>query len=397
MTPRFGVNYVPSVDWMFQWMNIDSDVIRHDFEAIARLGMDHVRVFPLWPVLQPNRGLIRQKALDDVRRVVEIAGEFGMDAFVDVIQGHMSGFDFVPTWLLNWHRGNMFTDDGAIQAQVDLIRAIEASVTDLDNYGGLTLGNEVNQFVAPPNPDAMTATPAQVHRWLTTLLAAARPSRPGRVAAHSENDHAWYRDGHPFVPADVARLGTVSTVHSWVFNGTGQKYGGLSSESVNHAAYLLQLAHAFTTEPGKPVWLQEVGAPSICLTDDEMPEFAERTFESVLQTDDLFGITWWCSHDVDRRFLDFKNVEYSLGLLNTDQTVKPTGRRLAALIENARRSPGSATAGTPTTGPMIAIDVDTNDVPLSRASLGPGGDLFERWHSAAREGHTPTLTLQTIH
>ncbi|MCI2422530.1 substrate-binding domain-containing protein [Saccharopolyspora sp. K220] len=59
--PRFGVNYTPSEDWMFQWMNLDADVARADFEAIAGLGVDHVRVFPLWPVLQPNRTLIRAK------------------------------------------------------------------------------------------------------------------------------------------------------------------------------------------------------------------------------------------------------------------------------------------------------------------------------------------------
>ena len=61
--PRFGVNYTPSRDWMFQWMAVDPDVVRADFEAIAGLGVDHVRVFPLWPVLQPNRTLIDAGAL----------------------------------------------------------------------------------------------------------------------------------------------------------------------------------------------------------------------------------------------------------------------------------------------------------------------------------------------
>lgn len=389
-TPLFGVNYVPSQDWMYQWMNIDENAVRRDFESIAALGMDHVRVFPLWPVLQPNRGLIRQSALADVRRVVEIAAEFGLDVFVDAIQGHMSGYDFVPNWLLNWHRGNMFTDDGAVDAQVNLVGAIGAYLDDLDNYAGMTLGNEVNQFVGPPNPDAMTASSVDIERWLVRLLEAARPTRSSRVAAHSENDHVWYRDGHPFLPAHASRLGTVSTVHSWVFNGTGQQYGGLSDESVNHAEYLLDLTRAFATDPKRMLWLQEVGAPSICLTESEMPEFVERTFHAALRTENLFGVTWWCSHDVDRRFLDFKDVEYSLGLLGTDQSVKPIGARLAALIEQARRSMPTPVRVADET---IEIQVDDADVPLSRASLAPGGSVFESWHRSRSAGRSPRLQI----
>lgn len=84
---RFGVNYVPSTDWMFQWQSVEESAIRRDLEAIAALGLDHVRLFPLWPTLQPNRTLIRRRALDDVALVVDIAAEFGLDASVDVVQG----------------------------------------------------------------------------------------------------------------------------------------------------------------------------------------------------------------------------------------------------------------------------------------------------------------------
>ena len=36
---RFGVNYVPSTDWMFQWQSVDVDVVRRDLEAVAGLGL----------------------------------------------------------------------------------------------------------------------------------------------------------------------------------------------------------------------------------------------------------------------------------------------------------------------------------------------------------------------
>ena len=86
---KFGANYTPTHDWFHTWLNPDWDSVHRDLEQIASIGMDHVRLFPLWPILQPNRTLINHKGLEDVRRMVEIAGEYGLEAYVDVIQGHL--------------------------------------------------------------------------------------------------------------------------------------------------------------------------------------------------------------------------------------------------------------------------------------------------------------------
>ncbi|MFE7508681.1 glycosyl hydrolase [Promicromonospora sp. NPDC057488] len=387
-TPRFGVNYTPSKDWMFQWMAIDPAVVRADFEAIAALGVDHVRVFPLWPVLQPNRTLIRQRALDDIALVADIAAEHGLDISVDVIQGHMSGFDFVPAWLVNWHDGNMFTDQPAIDAQAALVSAVYDAVRDKPNFLGLTLGNELNQFQRP-NPAAMPAKRDEITHWLTSLLEAPRDRDPRHVVTHSENDHLWYRDEHPFVPAHASRLGDVTTVHSWIFNGTAATYGALSPQSVRHAEWMIELSKAFATQPGRQVWLQEVGAPSMNLAEAEMPEFCARTIEAALTTDDLYAVTWWCSHDVTRDLGDYKDLEYSLGLLDTENNVKPLGRRFAEVVAEARGAGARpASSGRPV---AVVVDVDADDLPLSRPSLGPGGAVFERWHALREEGVEVTV------
>ncbi len=388
--PRFGVNYTPSKDWMFQWMAVEPDAVRADFAAIAGLGADHVRVFPLWPVLQPNRTLIRRRALDDIALVADIAAEFELDIAVDVIQGHMSGFDFVPAWLVNWHDGNMFTDPLAIDAQAALVAAVYDAVRDRPNFLGLTLGNELNQFQLP-NPAAMPATTEQVSHWLTTLLAAPRDRDPRHIVTHSENDHLWYRDAHPFVPVHASRLGDMTTVHSWIFNGTATRYGALSPQSVRHAEWMIELSKAFAADPARKVWLQEVGAPSMNLAEAEMPEFCARTIQAALTTTDLFAITWWCSHDVSRSLGDYKDLEYSLGLLDTENRVKPLGRRFADLITETKR-------GTPPTTPRtvgVVVDVDENDLPLSRATLGPGGATFERWHELREQGVDVAVVTST--
>lgn len=382
---RFGVNYTPSHDWFYSWLAPDPESTRRDMKALAGLGIDHVRILPLWPVVQPNRTLIRRRALQDIRAVVEIAGDAGLDAAVDVLQGHLSGFDFVPSWLTDWHRRSMFSDPDAIAAQARLVEAFDEQLHDLPNFLGLTLGNEVNQFTSAVHPNPMPATSHQVTAWLDALHGTG-PRDPRHFRLNAEYDAVWYADGHAFVPAHSARYGHMSVVHSWIFNGTAQGYGAMSHESVHHAAYLIELSRAFAVDPARPVWLQEVGAPLNHLTEEQAPDFLERTVRAAADSEALWGITWWCSHDVERRLGDFPDLEHSLGLIATDGAVKPIGERFAALAAELR----GRSRPTPRREAVV-VPVDGEDVPVSRAELSPGGGVFETWMRRARAGARPAL------
>ncbi|MFG1688824.1 glycosyl hydrolase [Nonomuraea sp. NPDC049269] len=387
---RFGVNYTPSRDWFYSWLDPDWTATRRDMTALAGLGLDHVRVMPLWPVLQPNRTLIRRRALDDVRHVVEIAGEAGLDASVDVLQGHLSGFDFVPSWLTDWHRRSMFTDPDAIGAQAHLVEALDEHLRDLPNFLGLTLGNEVNQFTSALHPSPMPATAQQVTAWLRALHGEG-PRDRRHFRLNAEYDAVWYADGHAFTPAHSTRHGQMSVIHSWIFNGTAQGYGAMSHESVSHAAYLIELSRAFALDPARPVWLQEVGAPLNHLTEDQAPDFCEGTVRAAADSDALWGVTWWCSHDVERGLADFPDLEYSLGLIGADAGVKPIGRRFAELAAELRHRPRPSPRRE-----AVVVPVDAEDVPVSRAELSPGGGVFETWMSRARAGARPAVVTSTV-
>ena len=381
-TVRFGVNYVPSGEWFYSWLAPRWDRIRRDLEAIAALGLDHIRVLPLWPVLQPNRTLIREAALIDVRRVVRLAGEAGLDASVDVLQGHLSSFDFVPSWLSSWHRRNMFTDPECVAAQAALVEAVHGAVADLPNYLGLTLGNEVNQFSSRPHPTPMPATPEEVGAWLDALLGAV-PSDGRGVRLHAAYDAVWYQDGHPFLPTHASRYGEVTAIHSWIFNGTAQHYGAMSQPSVRHAEYLIELSRAYAAERSRPVWLQEIGAPLNCLTESEAPEFCRRAVLAAASSDALWGVTWWCSHDVPRALGDFPELEYSLGLFDAEGQVKPIGKAFAEVAAEVRAG-GRPAARTTAVRIPAALD---------RAALAPGGAVFTAWMDAAARGERPALVL----
>lgn len=89
-----------------------------------------------------------------------------------------------------------------------------------------------------------------------------RRGRPGKLHLHASYDAAWYQDDQPFTPEHSARLGAVTAVHSWVFNGTAQRHGRTGVATEHHAAYLIELSKAWADDPHRPVWLQEVGAPA---------------------------------------------------------------------------------------------------------------------------------------
>ncbi len=381
---RFGVNYTPSEGWFHHWLDFDLDSVRADLDSIAALGLDHVRVFPLWPYFQPNRTLIRPRAVEQLVALADAAADRGLDVNVDGLQGHLSSFDFLPSWTRTWHRRNLFTDPDVLDGQETLLRTLAAALADRPNFIGMTLGNEVNQFSAGPHPDPDRATPEEIDAWLGRMLAACEEGAPGRLHLHAEYDATWYQDDQPFTPGQAARHGAVTAVHSWVFNGTAQRYGRTSVPSEHHAAWLVELSKAWAGDPHRPVWLQEVGAPAPLVPPEHAAAFTEATVANALDCPDLWGITWWCSHDVARSLADFPELEYGLGLLTNDRKPKDT----ALVLERAARGPSSPPAGRST---ALVVPAD----PAVRSRCAPGGPVFEAFFQLVADGARPTAVLDT--
>ncbi|MEU3522279.1 glycosyl hydrolase [Streptomyces sp. NPDC038707] len=381
---RFGVNYTPSEGWFHHWLDFDLDSVRADLDAIAALGLDHIRVFPLWPYFQPNRTLIRPRAVDQLVALADAAAERGLDTAVDGLQGHLSSFDFLPAWTRTWHRRNLFTDPDVTDGQAALLRTLAAALAGRPHFLGMTVGNETNQFAAAPHPDPDPVTPDEAGRWLTRMLDACAEGAPGRLHLHASYDATWYQDDQPFTPAHSARLGAVTAVHSWVFNGTAQQYGRTSVPTEHHAAYLVELGKAWAEDPHRPVWLQEVGAPAPLVPAEHAAAFAGATIGNALDCPGLWGVTWWCSHDVSRGLADFPELEYSLGLFTGERRPKDIARVLADAARATHRTP--ATRRTALVVPAA---------PGRRSRCAPGGDVFDAYFRLVADGARPTTVLDT--
>ncbi|MFI8879772.1 glycosyl hydrolase [Streptomyces sp. NPDC055243] len=383
--PRFGANYTPSQGWFHHWLDFDIDAVRADLDAIAGLGLDHIRVFPIWPYFQPNRTLIRPRAVEQLVALADAAAERGLDVNVDGLQGHLSSFDFLPAWTQTWHRRNIFTDPDVVEGEIAYLRTLAAALADRPNFIGMTIGNEVNQFSAGPHPDPDRITEDQAGEWLRRVLAACEEGAPGKLHLHAEYDAAWYQDDQPFTPAQAARLGGATAVHSWVFNGTAQRHGREGVATAHHAAYMIELSKAWADDPRRPVWLQEVGAPAPLIPAEHAASFTEATVEAALDCADVWGVTWWCSHDVSRSLADFPELEYSLGLLTNEGRVKPGGEVLARLAKEWRgREYAPAVRST-----AVVVDDSTS----RRSACGPGGPVFEAFARLVADGVRPTTVL----
>lgn len=381
---RFGVNYTPSEGWFHHWLDFDLDSVRADLDSVAALGADHIRVFPLWPYFQPNRTLIRPRAVEDLVRLVDAATERGLDVNVDGLQGHLSSFDYLPAWTRTWHRRNLFTDPEVLDGQAAYLRTLAAALAGRPGFLGMTLGNEVNQFSAGPHPDPDRATSEQIDAWLTRMLAACAEGAPGALHLHAEYDATWYQDDMPFTPAQAARHGAMTAVHSWVFDGTAQRHGRASVPTEHHAAYLIELSKAWADDVRRPVWLQEVGAPAPLVPAEHAAAFTEATIAAALDCPGLWGVTWWCSHDVSRDLADFPELEYGLGLLTNDRRPKPSAEVFARAVREHTYAPKPRTTA-------LVVPAD----PAARSRCAPGGAVFEAFFRLTADGARPTTVLDS--
>lgn len=390
---RVGVNYTPRAGWFHSWLDLDLDQVKADFDAIAGLGLDHVRVFPLWPLLQPNRGLIRPRAVADLLGVVDAAAASGLQVSVDALNGHLSSYDFLPAWVTTWHRLNLFTDEVALAGESALVAELGAALRGHPAVTGMTLGNEFAQFAAPGpghlHPTVSPATPSDIDSWFDRLLSPLEAAWPEGRHQHGFDDGLWFVDAHPFTPRHAVTRGSVTTVHSWVFSQVGPRYGAGHPALTSFPRYLLELARAWSPDPGRPLWLQEVGAPRSHVSDEAAPQFLSDTIDAVIGTPGLEAITWWCSHDVERRLLDFPDLEYSLGLLTSDGVAKPEARLLAERIgelQNVRVPAAGPAAG----GPWLDFVADWQ-TGAGRSSTSPTGALFDDWQAGFAGGEVRAL------
>ncbi|MGW8885927.1 glycoside hydrolase 5 family protein [Streptomyces sp. NPDC055749] len=329
--PRFGVNYVPSRNWWYCWNDWDAESVLDDLRALAGLELDHIRIQLIWPVFQPNPAFVSTAALGRLRELLDLADrpDTGLDVMVSVLDGWLSGFTFEPVWV----RGrNMITDQDVVAAELHLLEALADTVADHPRFLGFDLGNEIS-VITDGTP------PAEGDRWAARLLDHCARIAPGGFHVNGLDHRPWLH-GDVFSPQGAATSGNASVFHSYPYwTGVLEHWGPDGTGTLHLGEFMAELAGAYAPGPGRAKWLQEFGASPVERPDASIPDWARTFVRNTLSSSDVWGCTWWGSHDIDRSLTGFDPYEYELGLLTVDNEVKPVGAALAELVAELRREP----------------------------------------------------------
>ena len=323
LTHRFGVNYVPSRQWNYFWNDFDADALARDFDAVAGLGADHLRLVPIWPWFQPNAAHVSAAHLDRLDAVMDLAGGRGLDVCVTLFTGWLSGFAFKPTF----HGGVPFYASPAMRAaQLLFVDKMAGRLRGRANFLGFDLGNEINCCWEAP--------PAEADAWMADLFEATAAACPDAVHVNGVDHQPWFRQsrGAIFTPAALCAAQRIVPIHAYILFAGALDHGrAMDPPCVRLAANMAALVRSFAGDASKPVWLQEYGASPDWMARDHVPRFLRAATLAGIEGG-ISWFTWWGSHDIRRSF-EFPAVEYELGLLTVEQKVKPAGeafRELAA-------------------------------------------------------------------
>lgn len=383
---RFGLNYVPRKNWWYAWQDWDARSISEDFRAIADLGMDHIRIQCLWPIFQPGINHVSPVALHRLRELLDLASQAKLDVEVTVLDGWLSGYSFLPSWVAPLTKGkNIFKHPEIIEAEYSLFKSLTEVIGQHKRFLGFDLGNEIN--VLQETTSGNDASLNESDLWATNLLARLARLAPGRFHVNGADDGPWFSDSG-FSRRNLATTGAATILHCYAYwTGALKYYRYNDVGSLHLLEYMVELAKAYQGDASRQVWVEEVGASGEWMPEGYIPEYAAALLKNAASCGNIWGFTWWCSHDIDPAIQGFDSLEYRLGVLDQKNRVKPIGKLLAKLAEEMRRTP--IDAGTRTVALVVPDDH------FAGSGETPGWEVGKQFMELVAHGVRPAIVVES--
>ena len=325
---RFGLNYIPSRRWYYCWNDWNADEIAEDFDAVAALGVDHLRVQLIWSYFQPNPTYVSPLHLKRLEQLMELAGERGLDVQVSALTGFLSGYRFLPPDVAP---EDVFVKEDVFLQSTRFLDAVVNAIGGRDNFLGFDLGNEIN-VLSPYLPLA------DGDAWGRRMIDFLRPKMNGKWIVNGVDHNPWF-NGCTFSTRHLAADYDAVCLHAWpLFTGCLLQGKLAEARSIRLAAFMTYMARFAVAREGKnkPIWLQEFGCSAEWGDPQERESFLRQSVPLAIQAGATW-FTWWCSHDIDPRYR-FSALEYDLGLLTLDNRPKPLAAVYRELIEEFSES-----------------------------------------------------------
>ncbi|HZJ85266.1 MAG TPA: glycoside hydrolase family 2 TIM barrel-domain containing protein [Syntrophomonadaceae bacterium] len=311
-----GVNYWPINKAMYWWRNFDAQEVRRDFARLSQYNIKYIRIFLTWEDFQPEAQVISPLMLDYLKNTADLAATYKLKLMPTFFCGHMSGANWMPKWMIEpssapsrfpLYSGNGITKgqiknfykaEEILAAQVLQISKVCRSLKNHPAVCAYDLGNESSNCYVP-------SSCAQGQNWLKLLTDAVRENTnlPVTYGIHAED----LEENRNIGPLEVAKYCDFVVMHAYPFY--------LSWTDNPFDVWVLPFLGTITKWlAGKPVLLQEFGAPSIptippYLSEEEKkqlkcPIWTERevkeyytTSLSLLHEAGMLGAWAWCYGD----------------------------------------------------------------------------------------------------
>ena len=327
---RFGVHYAPPRNWFFLWNDFHAEVVARDLDAIASLGADHIRMFLIWPYFQPNRKWISPAHLERLATLMRMVGERGMDIQLSLLNGWLSGYKFTTSFDNPNAPGDMYRSPRMFEAQELYFREVAKVAKEHANFLGFDVANEMACCWSTGKDTAAGDA------WCDKILTLAESLFPDHLHVNGNWGQWFWPD--TFSPGFMATRQECPVLHCYPAFCDALKHGGFfDPPAIQLPAAQAALVRAYAKNPTKPIWMQEYGMCKEWVDEARMPEFLEKTTLAAIQGG-VSWLTWWASHDVDRKF-EFTPLEYDFGLLTVDNKLKAHGRKFKELAEQYRGKP----------------------------------------------------------
>lgn len=320
-----GANYIPSTGWLPILENWNPQAIDRDMAALHKLGVVSVRFPPLWPLLEPEYGKVSSQELDRVNALVTIAHRNGISVTVGPLTGWMSGATFIPPWA----DGNIFTDEKIVKGEQMLEAAVARRLKNNPGLLGYDFGNEISAMAGMMH---LRPTPDQTEQWMAAIYQAFHDADASHPVTNGLGGF-----GGSFDITAVGQHSDYMSVHYYpYFTSTLHQDPWIGQRTTYGVDYLV----AYAAMTGKPVLVQEIGCSENWVPVSEIGQFMRLTLMSAW-AQGAAGYFWWGSHNIDQNYhppaklmdlrysMDsfkagrFAGLEYSMGLLDTNNQPKP--------------------------------------------------------------------------
>jgi endo-1,4-beta-mannosidase len=349
------------------WTEFDKAEVGADFERIAAVGFDSVRLFLTWENFQPAPTSVDTGMLDRLVTVADLAGRAGLAVMPTLFTGHMSGVNWIPPWALGGFDGddrfrvvsgerltrsglrNWYLDSEIGGAQELLAGEVATVLAGHEAVWAWDLGNENSNCVIPPSRSS-------ARDWLERITAAIRTADPAvlvTIGLHMED----LEEDRMLGPWEAAGVCDFLTMHGYPIYARWA--AGPTDEHL--LPFLAQLTRwlgrgrdVLFSEFGLPTYrlaapdgdLARQKNPSLLVEEQAAADYTERALAALRQAG-CTGAMVWCYSDYvpaiwGKPPLDAATHERSFGLWRADGSPKPSVAVVKAFTDLDRKdSPDS--------------------------------------------------------